>query len=295
MIRTNFRADLVAYIDARLAELGFDPDSAGEARETVPQYVMLLIRALRRMPAVTPRRVVRAAEFSVPDVHEAGFQALANAVERGATLRPWLSLRVADLATHDRLLDDWGIHHFHLGAAPHPRRPGFVERTEEVAFAMVHPDAIYFLVATSHDHRRAPLVWTQPLLVDLVHRNWPALLDTPVSSSNAAGMSAEEHAKFRKCHVNVGVATSSGTTYYPPGGGITSNGDSARDYMYQMSVLRQVEHLEALVEQSEAQIRTKLAVPDGGDLELKAQFQIEYPEGHFVQVYDPVREVALVF
>ncbi|WP_175954582.1 hypothetical protein [Burkholderia sp. BCC0405] len=295
MIRTNFRADLVAYIDARLAELEFDPSSAGDARENVPQYVMLLIRAMRRMPAVAPRRVVRAAEFSVPDVHEAGFRALASAVERGATLRPWLSVRVADLATHDRLLDDWGIHHFHLGVAPHPRRPGFVERTDEVVFAMVHPDAIYFLVATSHDHRRAPLVWTQPLLVDLVHRNWPALLDTPVSSSNAEGMSAEEHAKFRKCHVNVGVATSNGATYYPPGGGLMSNGDSARDYMYQMRVLRQVEHLEALVKHYEAQIRAKLAVPDGAELELKAQFQIEYPAGQFVQVYDPVRDVALVF
>ncbi len=74
-----------------------------------------------------------------------------------------------------------------------------------------------------------------------------------------------------------------------------SNGDSARDYMYQMRVLRQVEHLEALVKHYEAQIRAKLAVPDGAELELKAQFQIEYPAGQFVQVYDPVRDVALVF
>ena len=216
MIRTNFRADLVAYIDARLKELGFDPSAAGDARASVPQYVMLLIRALRRMPAAVRRRVVRAPEFMVPDGYEAGFQALAHAVERGESLRPWLSTAVADLTTHDGLLDDWGIHHFHLGAAPHGRRPGFVERTDEVAFAMVRPDAIYFLVATSHNPRRAPLVWTQPLLVDIVHRNWPPLLDTPVSSSSAAGKSAEEHAHFRKCHVNVGVATSSGKTYYPP-------------------------------------------------------------------------------
>lgn len=295
MIRTNFRADLVAYIDARLKDLGFDPTAAGDARAAVPQYVMLLIRALRRMPAAVRRRVVRAPEFVVPDAHEPGFQLLARAVERGESLRPWLSTLVADLTTHDRLLDDWGIHHFHLGAAPYRRRPGFVKRTAEVAFAMVHPDAVYFLVATSHNRSHAPLVWTQPQLVDIVHRNWPNLLDTPVSSSSAAGKSAEEHARFRECHVNIGVATSSGKAYYPPGGGTMSNGDSARDYMYQMSLLRRVEHLEALVDQYEAQISTKLAVPDGADLELKAQFQIDYPDGHFVQVYDPVREVALGF
>ncbi|WP_175712518.1 hypothetical protein [Burkholderia ambifaria] len=72
-----------------------------------------------------------------------------------------------------------------------------------------------------------------------------------------------------------------------------SNGDSARDYMYQMSLLRRIEHLEALVEQYESQIRTTLAVPDGVDLELNAEFEIQYPDGHFVQVYDPVRGVAL--
>ena len=135
---------------------------------------MLLLRALRRVPAAQSRRVALAPEFMVSVAHDAGFRALLRAIEGGHNLRPWLSTLVDALDERDALHDDWGIHHFRLGAAPHRKRAGFVARTDEVAFAMVRPDAIYFLVTTSHNSRTAPLVRTQTALVDIVHRNWPA-------------------------------------------------------------------------------------------------------------------------
>lgn len=293
MIKTDFRADLVAHIDARLQHLGYHPDAAGDARQRPAPYLMLLLRALRRMPAARPRRNVRAPGFTVPAAHEAGFQALLRAVESGQTLRPWLSTLVGKLTKRDALLDDWGIHHFHLGAAPHQTRKGFVERTDEVAFAMVRPDAVYFLVATSHNPDTAPFVWTQTALVDVVHCNWPALIKTPGMPSHGHVLTAEDHARFREHRVNAGVTVSDGTVYYPPGGGMMSNGDGATDYMYQMQLLRQLEYLEAAVEQREAQIRAMLGVDSNAEFALKARFRIGFPEGFAIDVYEPASNTSI--
>ncbi|MCG5076355.1 hypothetical protein L5014_23765 [Paraburkholderia sp. RG36] len=160
MIRMDFRADLRAHIDTRLLELGYVPEAAGVVRAEEAPYLMLLLRALRRMPAATPRQAILAPGFEVPSEHVDGFGALIRAVENGASLRPWLSTLVRKLKKRDELLDDWGIHHFHLGAVPSAKNRDFVARTDEVAFAMVRPDAVYFLVATSHNAQKAPNVWT---------------------------------------------------------------------------------------------------------------------------------------
>jgi hypothetical protein len=88
----------------------------------------------------------------------AGYQTLVRAIESGTPLRPWRSTLVRKLNERDELLDDWGIHHFHLGIASHEKRAAFVARTDDVAFALVRPDAVYFLTATSHDPETAPLV-----------------------------------------------------------------------------------------------------------------------------------------
>lgn len=295
MISTDFRTDLLAHIDAQLKELDYVPKAAGDARREPARYLMLLLRLLRRIPAAQARRVVQAREFAVPPAHAAGYQTLVRAIESGTPLRPWLSTLVRKLNERDELLDDWGIHHFHLGIAAHETRAAFVARTDEVAFAVVRPDAIYFLTATSHDPETAPLVWTQTELVDIVHRNWPALIKTPGMSSHGRVLTAEDHARFREHRVNAGVTVSDGRVYYPPGGGIMSNGDGATDYMYQMQLLRQIDYLEAAIQQREAQIRAMVGVRGDIELALKARFRIGFPEGFAIEVYDPISNAAIKF
>lgn len=209
------------------------------------------------------------------------------------TLRPWLSTRIERLRTRDALLDDWGIHHFHLGAVRHKERKGFVARTDEVAFAMVRPDAVYFLVATSHNRETAPLVWTQTQLVDMLHRHWPDLMETPTLRAGGSALTAEKHAELRRCRVNAGVTVSDGTVYYPPGGGVMSNGDGGIDFLYQMQLLRQVEYLETAIQQREVSIRAMLGLREAEELELKARFQIDFPEGFAVDIHDPVRKMSV--
>ncbi|MEX3973848.1 hypothetical protein [Paraburkholderia caribensis] len=57
MIRTNFRADLVAHVDGQLKGLGYSPKAASDARRKPARYLMRLLQLLRRIPAAQRRRV----------------------------------------------------------------------------------------------------------------------------------------------------------------------------------------------------------------------------------------------
>lgn len=295
MITADFRADLFAHIDAQLAQLGYDPSAARAAQATLAPYLMVLLRALRRIPAARPRRVIQAPDFAVPAAHEPGYQALLHAVTTGQSLRPWLSTLVDDPGKVDALLDDWGIHHFHLGATPHPTRVGYVARTEEVAFALVRPDAVYFLVTTSHNHRTAPLVWTQTELVEIMHRNWPGVIGTPRVPAHGQEVTPELRADFRKWRVNAGVTMADGTVYFPPGGGMMTAGNGMNDYIYQMQLLRHLEYLDAVIREREPQIRAMLGLGADDALALTARFAINFPEGFVVEVWDLARNVLVQF
>lgn len=255
---------------------------------------MLLLRALRRVPAAKPRRVFMAPGFSIPDSRAEGFSNLVRAIESGASVRPWLSLKVANLKERDALLDDWGIHHLHLGATPHSRASGFVVRTEEVAFAAIRPDAVYFIAANSHNRQKAPLVWTQVSLVDVIHRHWPHLFATSRVQSSGYELTPAERAALRTRRTNACVTVDDGTVYYPPGGGSMGNGDGGIDYFYQMQLFRDLDYREAVVREQESHIRAALGVGDG-ELTLKAQFEIAYPEGYTVHVVEPTKNVAIRF
>jgi len=295
VITANFRGDLLAHIDAHFRQLGYKSEAAGDARENLPRYLMLLLRALRRVPDMRPRRAVLAPGFEVPVPLQNGFRGLLRAVESGASLRPWLTTRVDYLHVPDALLDDWGIHHFHLGTEAHPTRAGFVARTDEIAFAIVRPDAVYFLVATSHGRNAAPHVWTKTELMEIVHRHWPQLFEGSRVQVSGLNLTAEDHARFRKYRTNVVLTMSDGTVYYPPGGGLMSNGESATDYTYQMQLLRQIGYLQSMVELRASEIRARVCVRDNAEVTLKARYLIEYPEGFAIELFDTVSGAVIRF
>jgi hypothetical protein len=48
------------------------------------------------------------------------------------------------------LLNEWGVHHLHLGAAPSSRDPSLIERSGPVLFARINPDDFYAINVYSH-------------------------------------------------------------------------------------------------------------------------------------------------
>ena len=72
------------------------------------------------------------------------------------------------LSYNDRMLNDWGVHHLHLG--DHIQRNGFIDRTKALLFCRFEQDDAYFVDILSHDY-----FFEQNLGV-IMHENWPDML-----------------------------------------------------------------------------------------------------------------------
>lgn len=99
-------------------------------------------------------------------------------------------------------------------------RAAFVERTEVVAFAIVKPDAVYFLTTRSHDPIVAPHVWTAAEFVEIVHQHWPALFERSRIQGEGEPLTDEVRTELRKNRTNATVRMADGTLYHPPGAGM---------------------------------------------------------------------------
>jgi len=76
---------------------------------------------------------------------------------------------VADADYEDAMMNDWGIHHLHLGTTVDAG--GFVDRTGPVLYARLEPKDVYLLTVMEHGE------WANQQLVQIIHDNWPRLLD----------------------------------------------------------------------------------------------------------------------
>jgi hypothetical protein len=88
----------------------------------------------------------------------------------GLDLNPHLSGTVQkDAGYDDMMLNDWVMHHLHLGTRAHPKNPAMMARTKELLFAMVDNDDIYFVAVGDHTD------WTDQQLFETARTHWPHL------------------------------------------------------------------------------------------------------------------------
>src|SRR6185295_1697726 len=135
-IKVDFWNDCVVWMRHELMALGHTPPA--DDIETAAHYVNLQRRRVR----LRGRTVSIAEGLIVPAHQRDAFDALLGKMSTGEDLNPHLSRSVLRDANYDdALLNDWGMHHFHLGTRF--EADGFVERTDDVVFAIVHWDRVY--------------------------------------------------------------------------------------------------------------------------------------------------------
>jgi hypothetical protein len=114
------------------------------------------------------------------------------------------------------MLNDWGVHHLHLGTQI---KNGFVERAGPLLFARITDE--YFYAIDVYDHHS----WTNSEIVDTVHRNWPESVTRWVLQGvQGERLTDGERTALRKVHANAFFLTKDGTTYGPLGGGTMASG-----------------------------------------------------------------------
>jgi len=187
----------------------------------------------RRRISTRQRDVCRTQPFHYPDESEIETDELVSRVdniaekaEAGENLNPFLSRRLKNLSYEDALLNDWGIHHFHLGKEVKP--DGFMESTGSLLYARVTKDCIYMIGVFDHDS------FSDGDLIEVEHENWRYVISKyklPNDIDLLYDYKDDQIHELSKAGVQVPVKLDDGTVYMHPGGGYSSTGEGVGDVM----------------------------------------------------------------
>ncbi len=172
----------------------------------------------------------------------AGYQALKTKLTAGDDVTPYLSKMLLKSDYEDSLLNDWGIHHFHLGK--NVDSSGFINRTGPLLFVFATPTDACCIGVFSHG------VWSDQELVRILHRNWPAAIST-FRLNGVLGLSQissnQDIAELRKAGCQTVVEVEQGIVYAPTGGGYSTAGTSIAATLHSDYYLQLIESMETHV------------------------------------------------
>lgn len=257
----DFLADLKRLAEKELSALGF----TGKPGDDLEAVLVRYHNVKSRIPRHVSWTVVRSTEVSkklsghalanAPQDIEAGLQKFIDRAENGDDLKPHLSKSIADPDYQDLMFYDWGTYHFHLGTQPDPKRPGFVARTNELLFAVTHPQEDRMYLIDIHPHKGA---FENQDLIRIVESDWPEILAPHklegVFVERSEHRSGEDVRKDRKAGLNPLTVTPGGDVLAPLGGGITTAGTSAANGLAADGDMRYARTLQEMVEQDRTSI-----------------------------------------
>lgn len=245
----DFMNDWKQFVVNEIASLGYAVDESEDLN--LLSYKFFNLR--KRRIATAPREVFESKFFSCPKNLTNGYNILKDKLVNGHDVCTHLSKSLLQDDYEDSLLNDWGIHHFHLGI--NPKKSGFIERTGSLLFAHVTIDSVYCLGIYLHGS------WTQQDLISVIHDNWPDIISTRklngiLGSSNA--LTDKDIALLREKGVQTMVQISPEIVYAPLGGGYSSAGTSLESTMRADKYMRLIRSLEDHVKENAAKFADEI-------------------------------------
>lgn len=207
--------DWVAHLKNELAAFGYDTTQMQSPEAVVHTFLNLTKRLVRP----SPRTVLKTRNFSCPPELATGLSEVERKISSGEDLSPHLSRLLRNPSFNDPLLNDWGIHHVHLGTTLDS--DGFVSRRGPVLFARFDNTNAYLIDVLPHGS------WSLQRLVKELHDNWPASINHFRLNGVlglAISVSDKDVATLRKGNVNTMVDLGGGIVYAPIGGGYSTSG-----------------------------------------------------------------------
>ena len=207
----DLKNDLRRFILANLPDDENDSRVVAELQaKPIASLLVVYHNWLSRLVRPTKRSVHLSREFSqnpLRTTHAAGLAATFSDIERGRELSPRLSKLVVNgyaanssskTKDKDLMLNDWGVHHLHLGTALDPKDPAFIERTGDLLFVIFIPTMAYVLDIFNH------AAWADRDIVRVAIGNWPDLeffLELKGILGAATSYTEEEVQKLRRAGV----------------------------------------------------------------------------------------------
>ena len=221
-IDADFVRDVHETLESELVGLGYPSVTlSGDKYKDAHQVCMDHYNAFARRIAKRPRAVhwspeLTARKPTLPIDLSTGLANTISELQTGADVGPRLSRGLKDRDYDDKMLNDWGIHHMHLGSKL--EADGFIERSGPVLFVMVRPDDVYLLDVRGHG------AWTDADLVEIVHTNWPNTIERfRLEGITGHDLTKQQRKNLRAKNGNAGVTMKDGTFYAAIGGGLAAS------------------------------------------------------------------------
>ena len=278
----NFESDLVDIIKDYFSSEGISYEYPKDTRDLTLRYCETRIR--RIVPA--PRTV-----YFSNEIHDSlgkllretnsgqSLRAreawgtvfyLRHLLAEGSPVTPFLSQSTLSSDTHDGLLWDYGMHHFHLSRTLEPS--GFAERSDYLLFAAVSDSDAFFVDVRRH-HDPKGLQWVRQDLLGIMHSNWPEILDPYILRGvNGSSVTDEQKKELRRKNANL-VPALGQHAIAPLGGGTMADGSSLRCRYWADKLIHEIRQHESYFYAQPSELRTGLEAK-GIAISHKMEFQL---------------------
>ncbi|MEK2129267.1 hypothetical protein WOB94_11135 [Vibrio parahaemolyticus] len=228
-IRCDLRNDVDNICRSRLVKAGYSV-SQNHKFGVLKQY----LNVLRREIPVWPRQVKVHPHLICPEELKLGFYSLISSLASGQNVNIYLSSNLSIADFQDGFLNDYGLHHFHLGSKIEDsgKSKGFVQRTGPVVLAYVTDKIAYLIDIKKHGKQGDPYIWTDQDVIERLHCEWPESIANFKLKRDMLTFgpkpTQQEKKTLRRRKVNTPIVMADGTAYMMLGGGITAANTSTR-------------------------------------------------------------------
>lgn len=241
----SFSNDLRLQLTEQLSALGHRlPPLGGDAVDFAHETLLRYYNARSRRIPARPRRLHWSKELfaripMLTPALQSGLAVTALETMQGTDLTPRLSRQLSRPNQSDRsdtMLNDWGLHHLHLGVTVEAN--GMVAGAKEILFVLMRPDDAYLIDVGTHH-------WTDLELVEIVHGNWPHTI-APWRFDNVRlghPLTPQHLANLRDKNGNTLLQMRDGAAYLAIGGGLTGSGRTAQSVMWADRLMRRVKEI----------------------------------------------------
>jgi hypothetical protein len=278
-VESNFYEDFLKFVEYRLKQNKIIFSTTDNS--LLFNYCELLIR----IPSLIPRIVKIAFEVEKYKNKYPAIYLIKRLLEEGEPTWPYLHDKIIKAEYHDKLLNDWGIYHFHLGNGF--RADGFVKRTSELLYTYIENDVVYFLTVKPHKDMNSLVFF------EIMNKNWPEVLekfemkiDTPKSE-----ITSEQREKLRKNGVMTPIVLN-GKIYIGPGFGYSLSGQSSRAQFNGTVLIDKLRQIESQLIQHINEVYLKLELERKDEIErIKLVLQIQ--EDGELFAFDEINNVRI--
>ncbi|MFW1315356.1 hypothetical protein ACEWBY_09240 [Vibrio parahaemolyticus] len=257
-IRCDLRNDVDNICRSRLAKAGYSV-SQNHKFGVLKQY----LNVLRREVPVWPRQVKVHPHLVCPEELKPGFYSLVSSLKYGQNVNIHLSSNLSIADFQDGFLNDYGLHHFHLGSKIENsgKSKGFVQRTGPVVLAYVTDKIAYLIDIKKHGKKGDPYIWTDHDVIERLHSEWPeSIANFKFRDMSMPGVepTQQERKRLRRANVNIPIVMADGTAYMSPGGGTTTANTSVRLQVasdrFRMESSNVLSHLCSVIKKGQTQL-----------------------------------------